>query len=91
MYAIKNDPDQINNLAANPDYAEVKKELSEKLVKYLKETNDPRIEGKDPWQNYIYHQTSGFGSTYNKSLPNHKRERAKLRPSDHPTQKLNNK
>jgi len=58
------------------------------LMKYLKETKDPRIEGKDPWKDYIYFQANGFGSTYNKSLPNHERERAKLRPSDHPEQKI---
>jgi uncharacterized sulfatase len=91
LYDIQNDPDQINNLAYSTDFADVKKELSERLTGYLKKTNDPRIEGKDPWQNYIYHQTTGFGSTYNKSLPDHERERAKLRPSDHPTNILNNK
>jgi len=91
LYDVKNDPDQINNLAYSDDFAEVKKELSERLIDYLKETDDPRIEGKDPWQNYVYHQTSGFGSTYNKSLPDHQRERAKLRPSDHPANKINTK
>jgi len=91
LYDVKNDPDQINNLAEVLEYERIKNELSDRLVEYLKKTKDPRIEGEDPWQEYIYHQTSGFGSTYNKSLPNHQRERAKLRPSDHPTNKLNNK
>ena len=48
------------------------------------ETEDPRIEGKDPWKDYIYHQANGFGSTYNRSLPEHERARAILRPSNHP-------
>jgi len=48
------------------------------------ETEDPRIEGKDPWKDYVYHQATGFGSTYNRSLPEHERARALLRPSDHP-------
>ena len=91
LYDVKNDPDQIKNLAEVLEYAPVKNDLSDRLVEYLKNTKDPRIEGKDPWQNYIYHQTSGFGSTYNKSLPKHQRERAKLRPSDHPTNILENK
>lgn len=91
LYDVKNDPGQINNLAYKAKYADIKANLSKKLISYLKETNDPRVEGKDPWQDYIYHQTSGFGSTYNKSLPDHRRERAKLRPSDHPTNKLENK
>lgn len=89
LYDVKNDPGQITNLTNNPAFADVKNELSEKLIAYLKKTSDPRIEGKDPWQNYIYHQENGFGSTYNKSLPEHRRQRAKLRPSDHPDRKMN--
>ncbi len=84
LYDVKNDPGQIYNLADNPDYFEIKGGLAEQLISYLKETGDPRIEGKDPWKDYIYHQENGFGSTYNKSLPMHRRTRAKLRPSDHP-------
>ncbi len=88
LYDVKNDPGQINNLAADPSYAKVKKKLAAELLDYLEKTNDPRVEGKDPWQGYIYHQKTGFGSTYNKALPEHRRSRAKLRPSDHPTNKL---
>ena len=65
-------------------YAEIKEDLSIKLVEYLTETEDPRVEGKDPWKDYIYHQANGFGSTYNRSLPEHDRARAILRPSNHP-------
>ncbi len=88
LYDVKNDPGQTNNLAGNAEYADLKEELFVKLVDYLKETSDPRMDGKDPWIDYIYHQASGFGSTYNKSLPDHERARAKLRPSDHPDQKF---
>ncbi len=45
LYDIKNDPDQINNLADNSKYAEVKKNLSEKLNGILKTSKDPRIIG----------------------------------------------
>jgi len=90
LYEIHKDPGQINNLALNPDFFEIKNDLAKNLVEYLKETNDPRIEGKDSWKDYIYFQANGFGSTYNKSLPAHERERAKLRPSDHPDQKFRN-
>lgn len=45
LYHIKTDPDQINNLAANPEYEKVKKELSEKLNTLLKASKDPRIIG----------------------------------------------
>ncbi len=84
LYDISNDQWQMINLADDPDYFNVKKDLSGKLVEYLRKTEDPRIEGKDPWKDYIYHQVDGFGSTYNKSLPEHERARAKLRPSNHP-------
>ena len=88
LYDVHNDPGQTNNLANDPAYSDIRKDLSGKLVEYLKETNDPRIEGQDPWKDYIYHQANGFGSTYNKSLPDHERARAKLRPSDHPDRKF---
>ena len=83
LYDVSTDQWQVNNLADNPDYFDIKKDLSGKLIEYLRKTEDPRIEGKDPWKDYIYHQAEGFGSTYNKSLPDHERARAKLRPSNH--------
>ena len=84
LYDVCNDPGQINNLANDSAYFDIKEDLSTKLVEYLMETEDPRIEGKDPWKDYIYHQVNGFGSTYNISLPEHERARAILRPSNHP-------
>ncbi len=88
LYDIHNDPGQINNLANDAAYSDIKNDLSSKLVEYLTETADPRIDGKDPWKDYIYHQTTGFGSTYNRSLPEHERARARLRPSNHPEHRL---
>ena len=90
MYDVRRDPGQINNLAYDSAYSDIKEDLSIKLIEYLRETEDPRIEDKDPWKDYIYHQANGFGSTYNKSLPEHERARAKLRPSDHPDQRIRN-
>lgn len=87
LYDVHNDPGQMQNLAENPEHADIKEELSKLLTQYLKDTGDPRIEGNDPWKDYIYHQANGFGSTYNKALADHERARAKLRPSDHPDQK----
>jgi uncharacterized sulfatase len=88
LYDVRNDPGQIKNLADHPDYVQIKNDLADRLSAYLRMTNDPRIEGKDPWRNYIYHQENGFGSTYNRSLPKHRRTRARLRPSDHPDKNL---
>ncbi|CAN0057045.1 unnamed protein product, partial [Chrysoparadoxa australica] len=80
LYDVKNDLSQVNNLADDPEYASVRKELSDRLEAYLNETEDPRIAGNDPWKDYIYHQQTGFGSTYNAALPEHERVRAQLRP-----------
>ncbi len=91
LYDVKNDPAQTNNLAANSEYQQIKDDLAERLTVYLEKTEDPRIAGEDPWKSYIYHQQSGFGSTYNASLPDHERLRAQLRPSDHPDMKRFNK
>ena len=43
LYDLKNDPDQMNNLAANPKYAQTVKKLRQRLMKYLRETKDPRL------------------------------------------------
>ncbi len=84
LYAVADDPGQIKNLANDPNFAGIKKDLHKKLAEYLNETGDPRIVGQDPWKDFIYHQQTGFGSTYNDALPEHERVRALLRPSDHP-------
>ena len=43
LYDIKKDPDEINNLANNPKYAKILKELKEKLKKFQEDTEDPWI------------------------------------------------
>ncbi len=45
LYDLRDDPDQLNNLADDPGYQKVKKELSAKLMKVLEETGDPRVTG----------------------------------------------
>jgi len=42
LYDLKNDPDQMNNVADQPQYETIKQKLRDELVQYLKETNDPR-------------------------------------------------
>jgi uncharacterized sulfatase len=80
LYDIAADPDQVNNLAADPRYAEIRSELAQRLEQHLAERGDPRVRGEQPWKDYIYHQYGAFGSNYNKSLPEDERRRAKLRP-----------
>lgn len=82
LYEIANDPYQIHNLAEDPAFQEIKAELRKKLEDHLRSTGDPRMEGNDPWQAYIYHQTDGFGASYNMSLPEHERARHALRPGN---------
>ncbi|MHC4435189.1 MAG: sulfatase/phosphatase domain-containing protein, partial [Planctomycetota bacterium] len=79
LYDVHSDPHQINNLAENPRYAEAKQRLWGQLKAHLKETADPRIDGKDPWRNYVYRQVEGFGATYNMSLTETERAAARNR------------
>jgi N-sulfoglucosamine sulfohydrolase len=41
LYDLKNDPDEIHNLADDPKYQQVRTELSTKLVAWLEATDDP--------------------------------------------------
>lgn len=82
LYKIDDDPGQINNLAELPEYQKIKNQLRSDLEAYQKNTGDPRLNGEDPWQSYTYHQTDGFGASYNMSLPVDQRARHALRPGN---------
>jgi len=43
LYDISKDPDQIKNVAADPAYAEIKKELAARLLQILTDAGDPRV------------------------------------------------
>jgi arylsulfatase A-like enzyme len=43
LYDLAQDPDQINNVAALPAYATVRKQMSDQLLGTLKEVGDPRV------------------------------------------------
>lgn len=45
LYAVNSDPDCLHNLASDPDFATVKRDLASKLESFLKETGDPRATG----------------------------------------------
>lgn len=45
LYDLKNDPDQIHNLAADPKFATQKSFLGNRLMELLKQANDPRVNG----------------------------------------------
>ena len=52
LYDLEADPDEVVNLADRPEHAELKKELSQKLLAFLKRT-------KDPW--LLRHDVPGVG------------------------------
>ncbi len=79
LYDVHADPHQIHNLAGSPEHAETQRQLSKRLEAYLRSTADPRLDGKDPWKDYIYRQTEGFGATYNLSLSEQERAAARRR------------
>ena len=76
LYVVASDPHQIDNRAGDPELAEVKEMLCARLESYLKETGDPRMEGRAPWQGYVYRQEEGYGATFNRSLSAEEREAA---------------
>ncbi len=45
LFHVKTDPFQVNNIAYDPDYATVRKEMNEQLLSELKRTGDPRVLG----------------------------------------------
>jgi N-sulfoglucosamine sulfohydrolase len=56
LYDLHEDPDQLNNVAALPEYAKVKNKLAAALMAELKATKDPRILGKgDVFDTYSYY------------------------------------
>ncbi|MEN6323659.1 MAG: sulfatase [Proteiniphilum sp.] len=46
LYDLKKDPEQINNVAYDPNYSNIMQELRIQLDSYLKKTGDPRETGK---------------------------------------------
>jgi len=50
LYDLTKDPDQIENVAANPEYAAKKKELSEELIGKLEAASDPRLAADPPFE-----------------------------------------
>ncbi len=42
LYDLRQDPHQVHNVADDPAYAQVKRELSERLITHLERTGDPR-------------------------------------------------
>lgn len=54
LYDLKQDPDELENLAGCPELAEVERDLSARLGRWMRDTGDPLLEGPIPtplfWQ-----------------------------------------
>jgi arylsulfatase A-like enzyme len=46
LYAVKNDPYNLTNLAADPKHSAARNRLSQQLDRYLVKTEDPRATGR---------------------------------------------
>jgi uncharacterized sulfatase len=84
LYNLQSDPWQVKNVAADPAHAAARKQLRARLESYLRQTGDPRIQGRDPWQDYVYHQTTGYGASFNRSLSEAERRAARERATHKP-------
>lgn len=62
LYRLDQDPDCINNLADNPEYADQKAQLAQQLTKELTEQGDPRMFGQGHlFDEYLYTDTTSQG------------------------------
>jgi N-sulfoglucosamine sulfohydrolase len=82
LYHIPSDPHQIHNLAASKP--ETLTQLRGQLAAHLAATGDPRSRNEDPWQNFPYRQTDGFGASFNTTLSDAARKQARERPTHKP-------
>jgi N-sulfoglucosamine sulfohydrolase len=66
LYDCVNDPEQLNNIAADPDYAEIKTFLSNQLMENLSATEDPRVlGGAEQFDEYPYFGSAPFHPLFN--------------------------
>lgn len=47
LYELRSDPGQVNNRAADPAFAKVKAALRQRVLGWMEETKDPRLDTKD--------------------------------------------
>jgi N-sulfoglucosamine sulfohydrolase len=50
LYDLQADPDQMNNLVSDPAYADVRRELAERLMSVLRDEGDPRLADDVPFE-----------------------------------------
>ena len=68
LYDLAKDPYQLTNVAALPEYAALKQQLSDQLTKYLRESGDPRETDKPfDWDAAEYYQKRDLRPRPNKT------------------------
>jgi N-sulfoglucosamine sulfohydrolase len=61
LFDLRRDPDQMNNVAGNPAYADVRRTMAAQLEEYLRATRDPRVVDDDiMWDTTMYYQPNDF-------------------------------
>lgn len=55
LYYVPEDPHQINNVASDEANRAILEDLRQRMANYLRETGDPRAEGKSPWDDYPFY------------------------------------
>ena len=55
LYDLHKDPNQLTNVAYRAEYRDTRKDLAERLTRYLESTGDPRALGRPPlWDTHEY-------------------------------------
>ncbi|MPN27894.1 hypothetical protein SDC9_175328 [bioreactor metagenome] len=57
LYSVKDDPNQLNNLAGVEEYSKIKRKLNRELAKWMRKQNDPGIsvDTSSAYKNKYYH------------------------------------
>lgn len=55
LYDLRKDPEQLKNIAQSPAYQKEKSKLKAQLEQWRKDTQDPRMAGKQPFESYPYY------------------------------------
>ena len=59
LYDLKNDPEQVTNLAGEPNQADTCRVLRARIKKWMEDTQDPRVDpAYDEWDHYRYYGRS---------------------------------
>lgn len=67
LYDLRKDPAQLQNVARDAAYKKQRSELRARVERWMKETNDPRVDPTyDEWDSYPYHtKPTGFDENGN--------------------------